>query len=207
MRYDRPFILPERAEDAEAEDGSPPTAEPRKARLSGSVMALAAGIAAALGAWIWLDGDSRAAHSAPEPARRVVHGNGPSAAAAEPDFKPLLGAQRPSPVGDRVARDVSPAVLPTAKARAAGEPADVQRKAKVVEAMEQGQYYTAIGQHEVAVSHYAKAVELDPGNASARYKAALAYVRSGRTASARREMAALEELDPSLASLLGNLLR
>jgi len=207
MRYDRPFILPERAEDADAGDGSPPTAEPRKAGLRGSVMVLAAAIAAALGAWIWLDGDSHAAHSAPEPARRIVADSGPSAAAAETDFKPLLGAQRPSPVGDRVARDVSPAALPTAKAPAADEPADVQRQAQVVEAMEQGQYYTAVGRHEVAASHYERAVELDPGNASARYKAALAYVRSGRTACARREMAALEELDPSLASLLGNLLR
>jgi tetratricopeptide (TPR) repeat protein len=207
MRYDRPFILPERAEDAEVEAGPPQTDRPRAARLSGGVLALAAVAAAALGAWIWLDDGSRAAHSAPEPARRIVHSTEPSAGTTGPTINPLLGAPDPSVADDRVAGDGSRPSPPTAKTPGAADPADARRQAQVVEAMEQGQYYTAIGRHEVAASHYERAVELDPANASARYKAALAYVRCGRTARARREMAALEEMDPNLASLLANLLR
>jgi Flp pilus assembly protein TadD len=206
MRYDRPFILPEQAGDGEAQDASPPDAEPRKARLTGSVVVAAAAIAAGVGAWIWLDESTRAAHSAPGQTQDVVRAPEP-AAAAEPAPEEQSEGHTPSRDDERVGPDASSPAPLVANWPSADEPTDVHRQAQIVEAVEQGQLHTTIGRHDVAAWHYAKAAELDPGNASVRYKLALAYVRSGQTAPARREMAALEELDPSLASLLGNLLR
>jgi Flp pilus assembly protein TadD len=105
-----------------------------------------------------------------------------------PAASPAVTAERPAP--------------PTAET-----PTELTRQARIIEALDQGQLYAAIGRHDVAASHYSEAVRLDPGNAPARYRLALAYVRDGQEAPARREMAALKELDPSLASLLRNLLR
>lgn len=207
MRFDRPFTLPGQAEDTEAEDGSPMDAEPGRARLRSSVVVIAAAIAAALGTWIWMDSDSRAdltASGRPQDRPSIIE---PSTAAGEPARTSEMMSQDDEPPA--AADDVPPGwpASPTAETPTEDGPAELQRQAQVIEALEQGQLYAAIGRHDVAASHYAEAVRLDPGNAPARYRLALAYVRNGQDAPARREMAALEELDPSLASLLGNLLR
>jgi len=210
MRYDRPFILPEPAGDGEgeAEEVSPPDAGARKARLNGRVVMVTAVVAVALGMWIWRDGGRRVAHSAPEQTPPAAHRDEPSTAAEEPALPLQSQPQTASPADDRAAGAMPATMaLPTTNAPPADEPTNAAREAQIIEAIEQGQYYTTIGRNDVAASHYAKAAELDPGNASVRYELALAYVRSGQTASARREMAKLKELDPSLASLLANLLR
>jgi Flp pilus assembly protein TadD len=206
MVYDRPFFLPGQDEEAEAKEAAR-AVEPGKAGLRGSVVVMAAAVTAAVGAWIWLDNDSRAAHSAQAEARRIAQSSDAYVVTDEPSPRPRQASEKSSPTGERVASESSAEAALAAETPSAGQPPEVQRQAQVVEAMEQGRLYTTIGRHDVAAAHYAEAAQLDPSNASVRYKLALAYVRSGQTASARREMAKLEQLDPSLASLLGNLLR
>jgi tetratricopeptide (TPR) repeat protein len=213
MRYDRPFVLPGQPEDeaakAEAEQSPPcpPGAEPGKGRLRGSLVAVVVAVAAALGVWMWMDSDSRAAHSAKEEARRIAQSSEAYVVMDDPAPEPYRSPEKSPPARERSAGESAVEPPPEPETTPVDPAPDIERHAQVVEAMEQGQHYTAIGRHAAAASHYAEAAQLDPDNASVRYKLALAYVRAGQTASARREMAKLEELDPSLASLLGNLLR
>ena len=58
------------------------------------------------------------------------------------------------------------------------------------------------GEHRQAVAHFEDAVVLDPEFAEGRYHLGLAYARNGDHTAARAELAALEELNPSLAQLL-----
>lgn len=73
------------------------------------------------------------------------------------------------------------------------------------EAYERGLSAIAAGDHRGAVEHLREAVRVDPEHADAHYKLGLAYMRVRNRDGARREKAALELLDPNLASLLGNL--
>jgi Flp pilus assembly protein TadD len=65
----------------------------------------------------------------------------------------------------------------------------------------------AQGRHAEAIRLLEKASRLDPTSADTRYSLGLAYVRTGDIESARGEHVALQDLDPSLANLLGNLTR
>ena len=58
-----------------------------------------------------------------------------------------------------------------------------------------------------AITALEHVIELDPDHADARYDLALAFVRLDDLPGARRQHEALRHLDPSLASLLANLLR
>lgn len=211
MRYDRPFFLPGMSGEAEAgEEVKPPKSpqdgESSPAGLRGGVIMVVAAVAAALGLWIWLDGDSRAAHSAPDAARRLARDSEAYVVMDEVAPGPRAASQTSRAPEDSAETESASETPPAAQMPAETEPADIERQAQLIEALEQGQLYTTIGRHRVAASHYAKAVRLDPDNPSLRYKLALAYVRSGQTVCARREMAKLEQQDASLASLLGNLL-
>jgi len=82
-----------------------------------------------------------------------------------------------------------------------------QRLDRLYQALEHGRRQAAMGRYHQAAMHFTEAVRLDPDNADARYRLALACVRCGRVPAARRHMQALEQLDPNRASLLRNLVR
>ncbi len=70
-----------------------------------------------------------------------------------------------------------------------------------------GRTYLKEGRIDEAVSELSEAVRLVPGDADAHYKLGLAYIGKRDRLAALQELAMLERLDPSLASLLGNLVR
>ena len=63
------------------------------------------------------------------------------------------------------------------------------------------------GAYDEAIAAFERLLEIAPDHADARYELALAAVRGGHLALAETQHARLRALDPSLASLLGNLLR
>lgn len=70
-----------------------------------------------------------------------------------------------------------------------------------------GRSYLDSGRMDDAVSELTEAVRLAPDHADAHYKLGLAYIGLRDHAGAQQELAMLEKLDPSLASLLGNLVQ
>ena len=95
-------------------------------------------------------------------------------------------------------------------ARASGDtgaPGDDGLDAQSDEAFRRGSLLASVGRHADAVPYLARAVELHPESAEARYRLGLSCVLSGDRSTAIAQKAALEEIDPNLANLLANLIR
>lgn len=65
-----------------------------------------------------------------------------------------------------------------------------------------GQRYEGVGEHDLAVSYYAQAVEGDPEWAEARYRLAMNYIRSKQYDKARQQVERLELLNGDYAALV-----
>jgi Flp pilus assembly protein TadD len=73
------------------------------------------------------------------------------------------------------------------------------------EAHARGERFFAMGRYDKSIPFLKAAVNLDPNNAKARYKLAIASVRCGDMNEATRQRDQLRQLDENLANLLGNL--
>jgi Flp pilus assembly protein TadD len=73
------------------------------------------------------------------------------------------------------------------------------------EAHARGERFFATGRYEKSIPFLKAAINLDPNNAKARYKLAIASVRAGDMEEAKRQRDQLRQLDENLANLLGNL--
>lgn len=157
--------------------------------LNSSVAIVIVATAAALGGWIWFQSQG-----------------GPSLASATP--LSVVDTPPPRPGGSTV-------LLADGRVMTDGRTPDIvpsdaeveEESSESVLAFEQGLRMAVIGRHAEAVPHLARAVELDPEFAEARYRLGIAYVMTGDRAAARTEKAALDEIDPNLANLLANLIQ
>jgi tetratricopeptide (TPR) repeat protein len=71
---------------------------------------------------------------------------------------------------------------------------------------QQARQHYALGDYGQAIELLKRVVELEPGHAAARYDLALSYVRRAESEAAWAELEALSALEPSLASMVRNLL-
>jgi tetratricopeptide (TPR) repeat protein len=137
-----------------------------------------------------------------------THGLGPSEAMAYSSDVVV-----PAPPAETAAADPADAtVAPQAPAAEAEQPerpelSEAARHAAGAKALAEGRSAMARGRAADAVAILQEARRIDPGSAAIHYSLGLAYVRTGDFQAARQEMVALKELDPSLANLLGNLVR
>ena len=86
------------------------------------------------------------------------------------------------------------------------ETAEVRRALSRAQ-LEAARIFLAAGRHREAIPHLESSIELDPTNSDAHYRLGLSYIRVGKLGLAREEQESLRRLDPSLANLLGNLIR
>lgn len=74
-------------------------------------------------------------------------------------------------------------------------------------ALRRGRLLCGMGRYREAIPVLDEAVVVDPDAADVRYQLAIAHIRMRDMGAARAQLIVLEELDPSLANLLKNLVR
>jgi Flp pilus assembly protein TadD len=181
--------------------------EPGVTPVSGWLVVSGAVIAVVLGLWMLFDTSGvmspRGSNAAPasDPVLIVAEADAFVPAAA-------LGEERPTVAAATSATTSAapPATDDDATAESA-DPDEITRNPAMLEAFAEGERLAAIGRHREAARVLRLAVALDPTYAPAHYRLGLAYLMGGRRADARAQLEKLEPLDPSLASLLENLLR
>lgn len=98
-----------------------------------------------------------------------------------------------------------PASVPTA-ATAVPQLNSTDRDAAMA-SYRRGRSLIAVGKHRAALPHLEYAIELNPDAPQPHYSLGLAFHALGERDAAREQCELLKDLDPSLASLLGNLTR
>jgi Flp pilus assembly protein TadD len=190
MRFDpQSNFMPE--EESAAPPPPPDETSRPKASLRVSVLIVVVAVAAALGLWIWSQSQPLTALADDGRATGEVVGATPEQSEVGPATEP--DAETPSEAVDAEAAAVEPA--PPQK-----DPMDLSREAHT-----RGERFFAMGRYEKSIPYLKAAINLDPNNAKARYKLAIASVRTGDMEQAKRQRDQLRQLDENLANLLGNL--
>jgi len=184
--------------------------------LRGQVVVFAAAVAGVLAVWIWQQSNTPASASgaAKEPPHQHRPGSAPPITAEERDQS---DGSRPTPATDTAppGDDAQPTRSPSADRHQRSSPLEFHYTAQPSEAqlqraaelLAQGKRALAMRQSDKAIGSLREAVQLDPGSADARYNLGLAYVLADDHQSARQQHRKLQALDPSLASLLDNLIQ
>jgi Flp pilus assembly protein TadD len=167
-----------------------------KTPLKTAIAILVLGFVVGTGVWLWSESPAGRQKAAAEAPTTTADGE-----AVIRYAESLSGARESSETG-RAATDNRLEMLTTRRVSKERERAEVMRNA-----YEEGRSLMAVGRHAEAVPHLAEAIRLDPDFADGHYRLALAYLQVGNINGARSEKAVLEELDPSLANLLGHLIR
>lgn len=180
--------------------------------LRGQVVAFVTAVAAVLAVWIWQQTGSPASAVGADQAASTPKADpkqtdtsrdaGPSPAAGPEHAPPAEAVDAPASAVDR-----DPVTTEQASNLDFNYTAESpeQRSRRAADLLAAGKRALSAGRSRAAIRTLREVVELDPDLADAHYNLGLAYVLAGETESARVVQRDLEKLDPSLASLLGNL--